>query len=132
MALQEEDADVSMNEHGEEEQERIPSTSLSVQLLNQLLASRRDRYRALRSNDQDDEGISFPQNEANGRGSGKDEDEGLVEKKKAIRTTHMVLRILGLSFVVPLATLSETGLPGELSEKWLAPAYEPSQLTSYA
>ena len=113
MATYEGAADISMVEQGEEVSSSIPSTSLSVQLLNQLLASRRDRYRALRASGQAGGSIVFhqPSQAQNGKEGPGEGANG--ESKSAVRTTHMVLRILGLSFIVPMVTLSDDGLPSE-------------------
>ncbi|PWN89947.1 hypothetical protein FA10DRAFT_101002 [Acaromyces ingoldii] len=117
MATYEGAADISMVEQGEEVSSSIPSTSLSVQLLNQLLASRRDRYRALRASGQAGGSIVFhqPSQAQNGKEGPGEGANG--ESKSAVRTTHMVLRILGLSFIVPMVTLSDDGLPKTLDRE---------------
>lgn len=109
-----------------------PQKAPNGTLVDELMNARRDRYRQVRLTHGSDGCHTFPVQSSKGADSKADRhpstapaqigllggipleggDEG-NEKLQGQSTAHLLLRLLALSYVVPMCDASDAGLPGE-------------------
>jgi hypothetical protein len=114
----------------------VPMTAPNKTLVDELMNARRDRYRQVRLNHGSEGCQVFPV-QANKAAEGSttsrhpstapaqmgllegvqpiEADEEGNKKLQGQSTAHLLLRVLALSYVVPLCDASEEGLPGKSS-----------------